>query len=577
MKVQFLGHIKSKDILEIDPSKTEAVQKFPVPRSQTDVKLFLGFATYYRRFVPKFAGIARPLQKTSETSTKFDWEPEAQDAFESLKLKLTSTPKLAFPCFKKPFILYTDASQFAMGAVLAQVLDGKERAICYASRSLSKSQTKYSATRRELLALVTLTCPFRHYLLGQKFTIVTDHSALQWLHSFKDPDGITATWLEKLAPFDYEVLHRPGKSIGHADGLSRIPPNSINATETDLPAISTQNEVPKIATAANNYQEVFGNKFDSKDSFAHCVSADFKESAGIARQFKRKFPTKYPTDLDHCYTPLWPQWTPETRRHLYRLVTKQKYFKKPTYSTLRASLERMRAHAENNSITRISMPCIGTGLDQLDWDKFELLIQETFRTSQVQVLLYILPDSKTQQRDIPVEDRPNIKIAQAQEADESLKHVRRWVRQKIIPTQNDLQGLPQLAWQMYNQLRSLYIRNGILLWQFEPMNGRLAYLQQIVPPSPVTEVITSLHNSVTGGHLGAYKNLEKNRQLYYRPGFKTDVKHHILRCDKLQNRSGPPQKHRHSLVDWKLSYPFHHIGPDFLGPYLLQTDIVTFY
>ena len=200
----------------------------------------MGLALYYRRFEPKFAEIARPLHKASETSTKFEWTPEAQGSFESLKLKLTSTPIPAFPCLKELFILYTDASQFAMGVVLAQMQDGKERAICYASRSLSKSQTKYSATRRELLALVTFTRHFRHYLLGQKFTIVTDHSALQWLHTFKDPDGITAKWLEKLAPFDYEVRHRPGKSIGHADGLSRIPPNSINAIETDLPSASTQ-------------------------------------------------------------------------------------------------------------------------------------------------------------------------------------------------------------------------------------------------------------------------------------------------------------------------------------------------
>ena len=71
---------------------------------------------------------------------------------------------------------------------------------------------------------------------------------------------------------------------------------------------------------------------------------------------------------------------------------------------------------------------------------------------------------------------------------------------------------------------------------------------------------------MTAGHLGAYKTLEKIRQRYYWPGFKTDVKHHILRCDKCQKRSGPPQKHRHSLVHWKISYPFHHIGLDFLGP-----------
>ena len=129
MKVRFLGHLVSKDGLEVDPSKQEAVQKIPVPRSQTDVESFLGLNSYYRRFVPKFAETARPLHKVSETSTKIKWTPEAQDAVESSKMKLTSTPILAFPCLKKPFILYTDASQFAMGAVLAQVQDGKERAI----------------------------------------------------------------------------------------------------------------------------------------------------------------------------------------------------------------------------------------------------------------------------------------------------------------------------------------------------------------------------------------------------------------------------------------------------------------
>ena len=289
-------------------------------------------------------------------------------------------------------------------------------------------------------------------------------------------------------------------------------------------------------------------------------------SAEIARHFKHKFPTKYPTDLDHSYTPLWPKWLPEIRRYLHHLVTKQKYFNKPTYSTLRASLERMRTQAENKSIPRNSMPCIGTGLDQLDWDKVKPLIEEMFRNSPVQVVVYILPDSETQQKDNPVENEPTSKFAQAQEADESLKLVRHWVRQKIIPTQNYLQVLPRLAWQMYNQLGSLYIHDGILCCKSEPTNGRLAYLQQIVSPSLVTEIFTSLHNSVTAGHLVVYRTLEKIRHCYYWPGFKTDLKHHIFRCDKCQKRSGPPQKHRHSHVDWKISYPFHHIGLDFLGP-----------
>ena len=206
--------------LEADPEKVKAVQSFPVPQNQTDVKSFLGLCSYYRRYIKNFAMIARPLHKASETKSSFTWTEETQEAFGNLKKHLSSTPILAFPDVKRPFILYTDANLTAMGAVLAQVQDGKERAFCYPSKAFSKSQTNYTAKKRELLAIVTFTRHFKHYLLGRKFKIVTDHRALQWLHNFKDPDGLTARWLEKLAAFDYEVQHRPGKSIGHADGLS---------------------------------------------------------------------------------------------------------------------------------------------------------------------------------------------------------------------------------------------------------------------------------------------------------------------------------------------------------------------
>ena len=102
-----------------------------------------------------------------------------------------------------------------MGAVLAQVQDGKKLAICYASRAFPKSQTKYSATTREILAIVKFTRLFKHNLFRRKFKIITDHRALQSLHMFfNDPDGLTARWLDKLAASDYEIQHRPGKSIG---------------------------------------------------------------------------------------------------------------------------------------------------------------------------------------------------------------------------------------------------------------------------------------------------------------------------------------------------------------------------
>ena len=120
-----------------------------------------------------------------------------------------------------------------MGAVLAQAQNGKQRAIWYASKAFSKTRTRYSATKRELLSIVHFKRHFWHYLLGRKFTIITDHRVLQWLHNFKDTDGLTARWLEKLAVFDCEVQHKPGKSIGHADVLSCIPQATVQIIQHD--------------------------------------------------------------------------------------------------------------------------------------------------------------------------------------------------------------------------------------------------------------------------------------------------------------------------------------------------------
>ena len=230
----FLGHIVSREGIQANPAKTSAVRQYPVPKSVTEVKSFMGLCSYYRRYVRDFAALARFLHQLTEKTKDFHWNPEAHKAFEQLKDCLTSTPILAFPSMNEPFILYTDASQFAIGAVLAQVQNGLERVICYASKSLNKAQSRYSTTKRELLAIVSYTRHFKHYLLGRRFKINTDHRALQWLHNFKDPDALTARWLEKLAAFDYEIEHRSGKSIGHADCMSRLPAttDALNLTAT---------------------------------------------------------------------------------------------------------------------------------------------------------------------------------------------------------------------------------------------------------------------------------------------------------------------------------------------------------
>ena len=123
---------------------------------------------------------------------------------------------------------------------MSQNQNNAEKVIAYASKSLQKGQRNYSATKRELYAVVFFTNYFKEYLLGQKFRIVTDHRALVWLYSFKDPDGLVARWLEKLSSFDFEIVHRPGTSISHADALSRIPPSSSLFEPVTVSADNTQ-------------------------------------------------------------------------------------------------------------------------------------------------------------------------------------------------------------------------------------------------------------------------------------------------------------------------------------------------
>ena len=191
----------------------------------TEVRSFLGLASYYRKFVRNFAEIATPLYRLTEKGRQFKWTNECQLAFDKLKNFLMTPPILAFPDTTQDagkFILDTDASGVGIGAVLSQVHpDGSERVIAYASRRLSKAESRYCTTRLEMLALVYFMKYFRPYLLGRAFLVRTDHQSLRWLQNFKDADGQLARWQEQLQEFNFECVYRPGSKQSNADGLSR--------------------------------------------------------------------------------------------------------------------------------------------------------------------------------------------------------------------------------------------------------------------------------------------------------------------------------------------------------------------
>jgi len=221
--VKFLGHIVSSEGIATDPDKTKVVTNWPTPSNVQQVRSFLGTCSYYRRFIDQFADIASPLHKLTLKQASFVWTDDCDTAFRKLKRAITNTPVLSYPSDCGTYILDTDASLHALGAVLHQIQDGEEKVIAYYSQAFSKEERNYCTTRRELLAIVKSVKYFHHYLYGQQFKVRTDHGSLTWLLNFKNPEGQLARWLEILGTYQMDIEFRAGKFHSNADGLSRIP------------------------------------------------------------------------------------------------------------------------------------------------------------------------------------------------------------------------------------------------------------------------------------------------------------------------------------------------------------------
>src|SRR6266498_463771 len=182
--IEFLGHVVGNDGLKPDPRKIDKIKNLPIPTTQKGVRSVLGLCGYYRKFVRGFSKIAKPLNELLKKGKQFEWTESQQKAFEELKEKLIQYPILSYPDYEKEFILITDASGRGLGAVLSQLNDdGKKVVIAYASRSLVQAEKNYPITDQECLAIMWAIEHFHKYLIGKKFMIITDHSALKTLNS----------------------------------------------------------------------------------------------------------------------------------------------------------------------------------------------------------------------------------------------------------------------------------------------------------------------------------------------------------------------------------------------------------
>lgn len=245
LETAYLGHIISKDGIKPNPDKITAIQKFPIPKTATEIKRFLGLLGYYRKFIPDFARITKPMTQCLKKGSKITFnDANYVNCFEKCKTLLTNDPILQYPDFDKDFILTTDASNFAIGAVLSQGVIGSDKPIAYASRTLNSSEINYSTIEKELLAIVWATKYFRPYLFGRKFKVVTDHKPLQWVMNLKEPNSRLTRWRLKLSEYNFTTVYKQGKYNTNADALSRI---EINNEDTNSIAVNPSERPPSLA------------------------------------------------------------------------------------------------------------------------------------------------------------------------------------------------------------------------------------------------------------------------------------------------------------------------------------------
>ena len=223
-EIKYLGHVIDENGIRTDEDKLGVIKNWLKPQCVKELQEFLGLCGYYRRFIKDFAGITQPLYQLLKKDSKFEWNDLAAASFHKLKTSLMSPPVLSLPCKEGKYVLDTDASFGAIGAVLSQIQNGEERVIAYASRILTKAQRKYCITRKELLAIYVFVKKFKHYLYGKKFIVRTDHVALKWLLNWDSPNTSQyCIWKAELEIFEMEIEYRKGKEHINADAISRFP------------------------------------------------------------------------------------------------------------------------------------------------------------------------------------------------------------------------------------------------------------------------------------------------------------------------------------------------------------------
>ena len=516
-ETKYLGRVVSAEGIKPDPAAVSKIQEWMPPRNKEELQSFLGFANYYRDFIPFHAAKVQPMQELLRKNQHFYWKEKHQEAFDSVKQALADATALAAPNEEGRFVLDTDASAIAIAGILhqEQQYNGKTilRPIVYGSKSLTRTQMNYGAPKLEMYAVFYFIEKFHSYLAGREFTLRVDNQALSWLKTYSMDQAMIGRWIARLDQYHFKTIHRPRTQHRNADGLSKRTNDYVHREKI----VEALPEVSK--------------------GFSFMSQKDYEE-----------LPTVPYIDKHGKFIPNHPELPPEARAQLPVLYILKKPPKEdltsdPSLSSIpwypQVQWETTPTSTENDRPNCILSVTTKVPAARLDTTKRDPALRRLPTQCQEQADVLRLVGTELHEHQSTMRGLKDLHLAQNR--DVHLLALKKLMKNEPLDDTLFPEDVQDFAKRYYHQKKDLLFlnQNDILCVNYIPQQ-RAMHVRPcmiVMPQLYQHEILYRAHDE--SGHQGVGKVLARIQERHTWPGIKRDVVNHIKHCLTCQQTKHP--------------------------------------
>ena len=516
-ETKYLGRVVSAEGIKPDPAAVSKIQEWMPPRNKEELQSFLGFANYYRDFIPFHAAKVQPMQELLRKNQHFYWKEKHQEAFDSVKQALADATALAAPNEEGRFVLDTDASAVAIAGILhqEQQYNGKTilRPIVFGSKSLTRTQMNYGAPKLEMYAVFYFIEKFHSYLAGREFTLRVDNQALSWLKTYSMDQAMIGRWIAHLDQYHFKTIHRPRTQHRNADGLSKRTNDYVHREKI----VEALPEVSK--------------------GFSFMSQKDYEE-----------LPTVPYIDKHGKFIPNRPELPPEARAQLPVLYILKKPPKEdltsdPSLSSIpwypQVQWETTPTSTENDRPNCILSVTTKVPAARLDTTKRDPALRRLPTQCQEQADVLRLVGTELHEHQSTMRGLKDLHLAQNR--DVHLLALKKLMKNEPLDDTLFPEDVQDFAKRYYHQKKDLLFlnQNDILCVNYIPQQ-RAMHVRPcmiVMPQLYQHEILYRAHDE--SGHQGVGKVLARIQERHTWPGIKRDVVNHIKHCLTCQQTKHP--------------------------------------